>query len=183
MSLSNAILGFLNYAPMTGYDIKKFMDDSVNFFWMAQISQIYRELKVLESKGHIISEVKPSEKGPEKRVYFITDSGRSQLKSWLAEVHTDEIMRNEFMIRILFSSLISKDELTLCIQNKLKEYQKEYQMLQLVESRIQEYAHMFGKEEEVFYWKLVLKRGFYDLEAKLRWAKEVLKDISGEENQ
>lgn len=178
MSLSYSLLGFLNYAPMTGYDIKKLMNDSVGFFWIAQTSQVYRELKALETKGHIRSEVRSSEKGPDKRVYFITESGKSQLKTWLTEGHTDEILRNEFMIWLLFSSNISRKELIFHIQKKLKEYQKEQQMLQSVESRIQEYAKMFGKEEDVFYWKLVIKRGFYDIQAKLRWAEEILKDIS-----
>lgn len=183
MSLPYALLGFLNYAPMTGYDIKKIMDDSVNFFWVAQTSQIYRELKALEEKGYINSKVKPSEKGPDKHMYYITESGIAQLKNWLTEAHTDENMRNEFMIWLLFSSLISRDELYFQIRKKLKEYQKEYQMLKSVDSRIQEYAKMFGKEDETFYWKIVLKRGLYDVEAKIRWAEDILKHNQNQMNK
>lgn len=50
MSLPHAILGLLNYMPMTGYDLKNFFDDSIDFFWSAQMSQIYRELKNLEKR-------------------------------------------------------------------------------------------------------------------------------------
>jgi PadR family transcriptional regulator, regulatory protein AphA len=177
MSLSYAILGFLNYTPMSGYEIKKILDDSVNFFWIAQTSQIYRELKILETKEFITSEVQPSTKGPDKRVYTITNSGILHLKNWLYEGHTKEIMRNEFMIWILFSSNIDKKELVFNLEKKLKEYKKEYQMLKLVQNKILEYAKMFAKEEDVFYWKLVLKRGCYDVEAKIRWLEESLKDI------
>lgn len=177
MSLSYALLGFLNYAPLTGYDLKKILDDSTNFFWSAQTSQIYRELKALEKEGYIDSIVKPSEKGPDRREYRITESGVSHLKDWVVEAHTDESMRNEFMIWLLFSSQISIDELYFQIQKKLKEYQKEYQMLMMVEKGIQEYAKMFGKEDEKFYWKMVIKRGFYDVEAKVRWAEDILKEI------
>ena len=44
MSLTYGILGFLSYGSMTGYDLAKAFSCSVNFFWNAQTSQIYREL-------------------------------------------------------------------------------------------------------------------------------------------
>lgn len=174
MSLSYALLGFLNYAPMTGYDLKKILDDSVNFFWSAHTSQIYRELKAMEKEGYIVSTIKPSEKGPNRLEYCITESGISHLRSWFTEAHIDENMRNEFMVWLLFSSQISRDELYKHMQIKLQEYKREYQMLKSVEGGMPDYIQMFGKEDEDFYWKMVLKRGFYDVEAKIHWAEEML---------
>lgn len=183
MSLSHALLGFLNYAPMTGYDLKKVFDDSVNFFWSAQTSQIYRELKTLERDGHIVSEAKPSKKGPERREYRITESGVSHLRNWLAEGHTDESMRNEFMMWVLFSSHIGTDELCRQIENKLKEYRKEYELLKIVEDKITEYVRTFKKDGEDFYWKIVLKRGCYDVDAKIRWAEDTLNCLMSRDNK
>jgi len=40
MSLQHAILGFLNYKSLTGYDLKKIFDTSVRHFWAADQSQI-----------------------------------------------------------------------------------------------------------------------------------------------
>lgn len=181
MSLSYALLGFLNYAPMTGYDLKKILEDSVSFFWSAQTSQIYRELKALEKDGYIVSEVKPSSKGPERREYIITESGISHLRNWLIEGHTDESMRNEFMVWVLFSSNTSTEQLYKQIQKKLEEYKKEYEMLKVVEEKILEYVSRFGKEGEDFYWKIVLKRGRYDVEAKVHWAEDALNLIKSKE--
>jgi len=42
MSLEYAILGFLNYHPYNGYDLKKIFDTSSAIFWPADQSQIYR---------------------------------------------------------------------------------------------------------------------------------------------
>ena len=39
MSLEYAILGFLNYHPYTGYDLKKIFDTSIRHFWPADQSQ------------------------------------------------------------------------------------------------------------------------------------------------
>ena len=44
MPLKHAILGLLNYAEMTGYDIDRYFKSSIAFFWHAQTSQIYKEL-------------------------------------------------------------------------------------------------------------------------------------------
>lgn len=174
MSLSYALLGFLNYAPMTGYDLKKILDDSINFFWSAQTSQIYRELKVLEKEEFISSTVEPNPKGPDKRIYSITENGVSHLKNWLTDAHLDERMRNEFLVWVFFSSHISVEELYFEMQKKLKEYKKEYKMLKDVENKVQEYAQMFDKANEIFYWKIVLKRGLLDVESKIRWAEDTL---------
>ncbi len=177
MSLSYALLGFLNYAPLTGYDLKKILDDSVNFFWSAHTSQIYRELQALEKDGYIFSTVKPSEKGPNRREYAITSSGILHLRKWLAEGHTNESMRNEFMVWLLFSSHIGKNELYQQLQKKLEDYKSEYQMLKSVKDGIQDYVRMFGQEDEDFYWEMVLTRGFYDVEAKIRWAEDSLNTL------
>ena len=49
--LKHGILGLLNYGDMTGYEIKTAFEDSLNHFWHAQTSQIYRELQLLEKNG------------------------------------------------------------------------------------------------------------------------------------
>lgn len=183
MSLSFALLGFLNYMPMTGYDLKKILDDSTNFFWSAHTSQIYRELKTLEKEEYIISEVKPSEKGPNKKEYCITENGVLYLKKWLGEAHVDENMKNNFMVWLLFSSGVGLDELNSQVQIKLEEYKKEYEILKTVEEVLARYVKRFGKEGEDFYWKIVLKRGFYDVDAKIRWAEEILNDIKLKSNE
>ena len=52
--LKHGILGLLNYGDMTGYEIREIFNKSLNFFWQAQSSQIYRELRTLEKNGQRI---------------------------------------------------------------------------------------------------------------------------------
>jgi len=75
MSLGNTLLGLLNHRPMAGYDLKKMLDHPIGFFWVAQMSQIYRELNKLEEKGLVKSEIVPQEKRPDRKVYQITKEG------------------------------------------------------------------------------------------------------------
>ena len=59
MPLSHAILGFLDYQPMSGYDLKKYFDQSVAHFWSATQSHIYKALENLENDGMVESELIP----------------------------------------------------------------------------------------------------------------------------
>ena len=176
MSLSYAILGLINYKPMTGYDLKKFFDDSINFFWSAQTSQIYRELKTWEQKGCIVSSVQASEKGPDKRIYSITEQGMESLKNWLSDMpdEVDEDNRNAFLLRLFLLSQLGVEELVFQLKKRLKKYRRDLQNLKDVEGKMQEYAHMIGKQEEVHFWKIILSRGFHDVESHIHWAEESL---------
>ncbi|MCE1255059.1 MAG: PadR family transcriptional regulator, partial [Anaerolineae bacterium] len=57
MSLEYAILGFLQYQPLSGYDLKKIFDQTVSHFWPATQSQIYRTLDRLLDNKWVIQEV------------------------------------------------------------------------------------------------------------------------------
>lgn len=57
MSLKYGLLSLLNYGDMTGYELSKEFDDSLGFFWQAQISQIYRELNTMEKCGWLKSKI------------------------------------------------------------------------------------------------------------------------------
>lgn len=76
MSLEYAILGFLNYHPYTGYDLKKIFDTSVRHFWPADQSQIYRTLLHLTEKGFASMEKVSQDDRPDRKVYSITAAGR-----------------------------------------------------------------------------------------------------------
>ncbi len=51
MPLEHAILAFIEFQPMTGYDLKKNFDVSVAHFWSATQSHIYKSLEALEKKA------------------------------------------------------------------------------------------------------------------------------------
>ena len=83
--LKHGILGLLNYGDMTGYEIMEVFRDSLNYFWKAQTSQIYRELGTLKDRGFVtVTEVK-GENRPDRKVFSITGEGREELIRWLRE--------------------------------------------------------------------------------------------------
>jgi len=82
MSLKHAILGFLSYKPLSGYDLKKAFDNSVRHFWPADQSQIYRTLAQLTAEG-LVERAADGEGPRDRHPYHITATGLSELRQWL----------------------------------------------------------------------------------------------------
>ncbi|TAL36690.1 MAG: PadR family transcriptional regulator [Spirochaetes bacterium] len=181
MSLHHAILGMLNYKPMSGYDFKAIFDESINFFWSAKLSQIYRELGSLESRGLVSSIIEPQTGKPDKKIYHITDEGRAIFRDWMNKFPSvlRAPIREEFSIRVFFGSALQKEELEYQLGKFIKEGREELESLAAVEKIIEVFSREIGKPEERFFWGLVLKRGRMITEASVRWAEESLVELSG----
>ncbi len=179
MSLGNALLGLLNHRPMTGYDLKKMLDYPMGFFWVAQMSQIYRELNKLEEKRLVKFEVEPQEKRPDRKVYQLTKEGKETFLNWLNKFpdQLSEASRSRFLMRIFFSSKIKLDELAFEIKRYKKEVEEQLGYLDKVEQWIKDYSREKKFKEDAFYWSLIVKREYKSIAAGIEWADECLQLI------
>lgn len=85
MSLRYALLGFLSTEPASGYTIAREFAESMGWFWYASHSQIYPELRRLESEGLIHGRPPESDGVRTKRIYELAPAGRAALQAWLEE--------------------------------------------------------------------------------------------------
>lgn len=83
MSLRNALLALLVVEPMTGYDLHKQFESSVGHVWHAPDSQIYPELRRMESEGLLEGEEIPWGPRGKKRQYHVTEAGKAAFKTWM----------------------------------------------------------------------------------------------------
>jgi DNA-binding PadR family transcriptional regulator len=92
-------LNLLVREPLSGYDLAQRMKRPLGFFWQAQHSQIYPELAGLEEHGCILHQVVMQEEHPTKKVYTITETGRSMLKAWVTQPPAPPPERNELLLK------------------------------------------------------------------------------------
>jgi DNA-binding PadR family transcriptional regulator len=85
MSLRHALLALLRVSPLTGYDLQKQFSVSVGHVWHAPDSQIYPELRKMESEGLIEGEVLPWGTKGKKRQYRVTPEGERFFLEWMNE--------------------------------------------------------------------------------------------------
>ena len=179
MSLQYAILGLLNYQPLTGYDLKTVFDKSINHFWSAQLSQIYRDLGTLEGKEYVTSHIEPQEGRPDKKIYSVTEKGQKAFDEWLAKFPQSLgcPVRDEFLVRIFFGAQLSPVELDFHLKRYIKELKENLQYFTTVETIIADYAQTLSRPDDKFYWRLTLKKGHALAEASIRWAEECIKEL------
>lgn len=112
MSLKYALLGFLLKKSMTGYDLERWIRVSIDYFWPAQLSQVYRTLRQLEEEGLVKSEIAPQESRPDRRVYSATPEALVDMLKWLNELVTErDAVRVPFLVRFFLSGSRSVDDL------------------------------------------------------------------------
>lgn len=94
------MLGLLARTPASGYDLIRYMEEPVGFFWHARRSQIYPELARLEGGGLVTHTVVEQQDRPDKKVYQITQSGLDALRHWIAQPARPQPDRDEFMLKV-----------------------------------------------------------------------------------
>src|SRR3569833_1946857 len=85
MALQHAILVALCEQAGSGYELARRFDRSIGYFWAATHQQIYRTLKSMEDDGLVCVTPVAQHGRPDKKVYAVTDAGRTELARWIAE--------------------------------------------------------------------------------------------------
>ena len=113
-----AVLGALSIRPGSGYDIKKFCDNTLSFFWAENYGQIYPVLKQLEEEGLAGKETVIAEGRPARNVYHITDEGRAELNEWLLLPVEPATHRMELILKLVFAADIPASNLLVKLAEK-----------------------------------------------------------------
>lgn len=125
MSLDHAILGLLNIYPMTGYDLKtQAFDATVQHFWPAAQSQIYRTLDRMAEKEWVTPEIEHQEGKPDRKVYSITAAGRAELERWLAGPNPIATYRDPLLIQLFFGALLENEDLLTLVEARTELHQQ-----------------------------------------------------------
>ena len=121
MSLKHAILGFLSIAPLTGYELKKSFDHSVQHFWSADQSQIYRTLEQIVEAGWAEVELVEQQARPNRKVYHITEAGRTELQRWLTAPLAHREEHDPFLVQLFFASTLADAEVEALLEREIAE--------------------------------------------------------------
>ena len=83
-TVSLVVLSLLDRAgqPMYGYQISKVLESLVDDTLPMKQGTLYPVLRSLEREGQLESSLEPSDTGPQRRYYCITEVGRSSLPLW-----------------------------------------------------------------------------------------------------
>jgi len=85
VGLRHAILVSLCEQSGSGYELAHRFDRSIGYFWAATHQQIYRTLRTMENDGLVRATPVAQQGRPDKKVYTVSDAGRTELARWISE--------------------------------------------------------------------------------------------------
>ncbi len=177
MSLDHAILGFLQYGPLSGYDLKERFDLSVEHFWPADQSQIYRILAKLDEQGYARVKVVEQENRPDRKVYTITQAGREELHRWLTKPMEMDHGRSASLVQIFFAGQLANEEILGIFRRAAEQCRAGLDELRKVPARAHRATAEIKNPREAWCWFLTLECGTRVTEARLAWMEDVIARI------
>lgn len=124
------LLGFLEGAPHTGWELTRSIESTVGHFWNVTRSQIYRELRTLSELG--LAEA--GESGArDKTPYSITPEGRSAFREWLSASPGPDLVRMPFLLRLFFAPHVEPDKLRHFIRAARVQHEQQVEIFEQAE--------------------------------------------------
>jgi DNA-binding PadR family transcriptional regulator len=163
---------------MTGYDLKKYFDQSVAHFWSATQSHIYKTLDSLEKDGMAASQIIPQEGKPNRKQYRITDAGRNELHAWTSTPLPVEVRREAWLIQIFFSLFSSNEEIIALLEARMAQMREQLHTLRTsAQAAVAENARQLGVERARRLWQVTLDHGIDYYEFELAWHEKTIEAI------
>jgi DNA-binding PadR family transcriptional regulator len=181
MSLNYAILGILSYKSMTGYDLKKIIQDSAFMHWSGNNNQIYKSLTELLNKGLVTNIVKHQEGSPSKKIYTITSEGLAALKEWVLSPSELGEIKKPFLVQLAWSRQLNTAELNMLLdgyENQVK--------LQLIMEQSNKQDTSFISDRttlEATIWSFINNNIHRTYENELSWIKDLRSAIANIPNE
>lgn len=181
--LKHGILGLINYGDMTGYEIREAFKSSLNYFWSAQTSQIYRELDNLEEKGWIQKQVVEQSGKPNRNLCSITEDGRKELLRWLTEDKVDAGLRSTVLMRVFFMGELPASESVGFFKSLVEDSSAALLALEQTDTNasIQAYRNTVQTEKKTLFWRMTADFGKRYLQMCSDWAKDCIRLLESEE--
>jgi PadR family transcriptional regulator AphA len=180
------ILGLLGMKPMSGYEIKSWIEEYLGFFWSEGWGQIYPALRELEENEliRLQDDASSSSKGKRvRKVYAITEAGRAALVRYLNMPANDAPFRNELLLKIFFGAAAGAEVVKRHIEAELAKQRTIEACRSTIDLALDAYEKSGCDKGEIRYWKYALRFGNMYNRFVQEWCESVLADMAKKEEE
>lgn len=173
MSLKHGLLGLLTLRKSSGYDLSKLFQESLSYFWVANQSQIYRELDKMEEVGWVVSSKVEQDARPNKRVYGITKEGNAELIRWLKDDSAEEmgVVRNPLLMKLFFSAKVDKEHAVTLLTNYRRIC---VEAMENIKAQVAEIGEVEESAAKPAYWLYSTNYSIAYYEFQIKWIDETV---------
>ncbi len=190
-----AVLGFLSWRPMSGYDIKNLVDISLSYFWNVSYGQIYPTLKRLVAAGYATVEEGTRQGKRTRDLYRITKEGLDALDEWMKLPVDLSIQRDEMQLKLFLGGQRDRKQTIALIEDfrnqqvvRLRTLEAEYEetapwmnsgelpddIKWLEPEGLKDKARKLAVQEQSLIFLLSIRQGILKAEARITWCDEAI---------
>jgi PadR family transcriptional regulator AphA len=176
------LMGFLRYAPMTGYDLKQAIDTSTSHFWHAHHSQIYTTLRQMEKDGLVTSQFIQQVGQPNRRLYVLTEAGQRALQDWLEQPLMElPAIKEDLLVRLFFSAARDPHKVIEELRLQRQLHVQKLAVLHHPASVVipEEHAKIPPEARDPIFWQATVSMGIKFQEMYIQWIDETIRVIEG----
>jgi len=176
---SYVILGLLTFREMSGYDLKQLINQSItHFYWSPAKSQIYGELRRLESHGLVTMREVPQTLRPDKRLYRITTQGTEAMMKWLEHSGVEpDSYKSALLLKVFFGHMLSGDTLVGLLEERRRQVERDLGACQKKAEELRASLEGSAAEDELLFHLLTLQRSIVLCQTDLSWIDETLAQL------
>ena len=109
VSVPYALLGLLDREPSHGYDLKRDYDAYFGRSKPLPFGQVYATLGRLARDGKVLAGEAEPGAGPDRKRYVITDAGKQEIESWLAEpLEPEHHLQTALFVKVVLALLLHR---------------------------------------------------------------------------
>jgi DNA-binding PadR family transcriptional regulator len=170
-----AVLGMLSIRPMSGYDIKQAIGESIVHFWDESYGRIYPTLQRLAAEGLARRKIERQDGRPDRQVYSLTSPGRQALERWLALPIREQKPRSELLLKLFFGRHLPAPD---CVRLVERYRQEQVQFLAACRSLEKEVKAQTPRHPDQQFWLITIRFGQHHSRAVVEWCDETLRSLT-----
>jgi PadR family transcriptional regulator, regulatory protein AphA len=174
MSLPHLILGLLSHGSLSGYDLNKTFQKTVQHFWTTDQSQVYRALYKLEENAWVEVETVIQTDSPNKKIYHITDGGRLALLDWLTTPLPDDTPHESWLGQIFFGGLVTEEAFSGLVQASITNLKERLAAMEALQISLAQYQDDPGVPRAAHFQFLTLDYGIQRHRFEIQWLEDML---------
>ena len=171
---AHALLGLLTFHPMSGYDMRRLIPESIGHFWSESYGQIYPALNLLSAQGLVERSTKQAKGRPERNVFSLTEAGRRHLEQWLAVPLAPPVPRNELLLKLFFGAHADLSVSRAHVEAHRKAHQAALDQYLAIAKKLQE---EYRQDLQLPFWLMTLSYGRHSCSATIAWCDETLQQL------
>lgn len=166
------ILGLLSIAPLTGYEIQKFIKNNFSMICSESYGSMHTALKNLEKKQYILFREEVTG-GKKKKTYSITEKGREQFINWVETPMQAKKVKNMELSKLFFMGFASGQARV----DSIKDYIRQMEEVKEKLLAIKAFHNCSQQEGQDKYHLFLLEYGLDAAEFEIQWYRKLLKKI------